>query len=369
MTIGATIKQLRQEQDITQEQLADALGITSRAVSQWETDRTAPDISQLPALANFFDVTTDRLLGVDIARKEEEVDKILKQVNDFQEQGDHEASAKYLREQLKTYPNEPDLLTNLASALQTFYFHQGKADTEELKKEKSDEIIALCERALKYYKPTDDNNFTKQVLIGQYVYYLHDKEKGERLVMSLPNVYCTRERFLADLYEGKEALARRQSALLWSMTQMMHRLFWEISRDYSYTYEQKIEILKADDALTELITGSKPNFFHGKLSVNAATQAELYLKIGDKEKALEMLLSAYDHAESYISRPAGAKYSPCWLSEMDDDQIKVLKMEPKTIFDTIYDIITKPDNKFCEVFEGNERFERLLEKLKEKKSR
>ena len=53
MTIGTTIRQLRQEQDITQEQLADALGITSRAVSQWETDRTAPDISQLPALANF----------------------------------------------------------------------------------------------------------------------------------------------------------------------------------------------------------------------------------------------------------------------------------------------------------------------------
>ena len=366
MTIGATIKQLRQEQDITQEQLADALGITSRAVSQWETDRTAPDISQLPALANFFDVTTDHLLGVDIARKEEEVGKILKRVNGFQEQGDHEASAKYLREQLKTYPNEPDLLTNLASALQTFYFHQGKADTEELKKEKSDEIIALCERALKYYKPTDDNNFTKQVLIGQYVYYLHDKEKGEKLVMSLPNVYCTRERFLADLYEGKEALARRQSALLWSMTQMMHRLFWEISRDYSYTCEQKIEILKADDALTELITGEKPNFFHGTLSVNAATQAELYLKLGDKEKSLEMLLSAYDHADSYENRSARAKYSPCWLSEMDDDQIKVLKMDPKTNFDTIYEIITKPDNKFCETLAGNERFELLVEKLKEK---
>ena len=215
MTIGATIKQLRQEQDITQEQLADALGITSRAVSQWETDRTAPDISQLPALANFFDVTTDHLLGVDTARKEEEVGKILKRVNDFQEQGDHEASAKYLREQLKTYPNEPDLLTNLASALQTFYFHQGKADTEVLKKEKSDEIITLCERALKYYKPTaDDNNFTKQVLIGQYVYYLHDKEKGERLVMSLPNVYCTRERFLADLYGDKgKARAEIERAL------------------------------------------------------------------------------------------------------------------------------------------------------------
>jgi hypothetical protein len=153
------------------------------------------------------------------------------------------------------------------------------------------------------------------------------------------------------------------------MTQMMHRLFWEISRDDLYTCEQKIEILKADDALTELITAGKPNFFHGKLSVNAATQAELYLKIGDKEKALEMLWSAYDHAESYISRPVGEKYAPCWLSEMDDDQIKVLKMDPKTNFDTIYDIITKPDNKFCEVFKGNDRFELLMEKLKEKISK
>ena len=150
---------------------------------------------------------------------------------------------------------------------------------------------------------------------------------------------------------------------------MMHRLFWEISRDDLYTYEQKIEILKADDALTELITGGKPNYFHGTLSVNAATEAELYLKIGDKEKALEMLWSSYDHAESYISRPVGEKYAPCWLSEMDDDQIKVLKMEPKTIFDTIYEIITKPDNKFCETLAGNERFELLVEKLKEKISK
>ena len=50
MSIGSTIKRLRRERDLTQEQLAEYLGITSRAVSQWECDRTAPDISQLPAL-------------------------------------------------------------------------------------------------------------------------------------------------------------------------------------------------------------------------------------------------------------------------------------------------------------------------------
>ena len=54
MSIGSTIKRLRREKDITQEQLAEYLGITSRAISQWECDRTAPDISQIPALFTFL---------------------------------------------------------------------------------------------------------------------------------------------------------------------------------------------------------------------------------------------------------------------------------------------------------------------------
>ena len=73
MSIGSTIKRLRRERDLTQEQLAEYLGITSRAVSQWECDRTAPDISQLPSLCHIFDVSSDVLLGIDIAKSIEEI--------------------------------------------------------------------------------------------------------------------------------------------------------------------------------------------------------------------------------------------------------------------------------------------------------
>ncbi len=366
MTIGATIKQLRQEQDVTQEQLAEALGITSRAVSQWETDRTAPDISQLPALANFFDVTTDYLLGVDIRRKEEAVRKILKMVQNFQAQGNQDGTIKFLREQLKTYPNEPELLANLAFALRSYYFAQGKADTGELKKEKSDEIISLCERALRYYDPTDDNTPAKQQLIVHYIYDLHDKEKAREMIISLPYVTSTREMFAGDLHEGKEALKERQEALLWSFTQMMHNLFWKISCDDSYTYEQKIEILKADDAMMELITGGKPNFFHGKLSVNAAMQAVFYLKLGDQEKALEMLEAAYCHADICENRPDGERFAPCWLSELDDKREYIGRTDTDTVYDSLYTIIIEPENGFFEMLSGSERFEMLMEKLKEK---
>ena len=368
MVIGTMIRQLRQKQDITQEQLADALGITSRAVSQWECGRTAPDISQLPALAHFFDVTTDFLLGVDIQRKEEEIANILQCVQKFGEQGDQEGAAKYLREQLKTYPNEPALLSRLASALQDVYFYQGKADTEAMKKEKSAEIIALCERALKYYKPTEDNSFPKQLLIFQYL-YSNDKEKAKEIIASLPYVTCTKEMFEADLLEGKEALQKRQSVLLNSFTQMMHALLWKICRDDSYTYAQKIEILKADDALIQLITCGKPNAFHAALSVNAVTQAMCYLKLGDKERALDLLEAAYDHADSFETRPDGEKYAPCWLSELEDKREFIHKTAPDSAYDSVYRILTAPESDFCEVFEGNARFERLMDKFKAKISK
>ena len=82
-----------------------------------------------------------------------------------------------------------------------------------------------------------------------------------------------------------------------------------------------------------------------------------------------MLEAAYYHADSYETRPDGEKYAPCWLSELDDKQVYVHKTGPDTDYDSVYNIIIKPENKFCEIFAGNERFERLMEKLKGKISK
>ena len=54
MSIRATIKKLRRDRNITREQLAEMLGISTNAVSQWECVKTAPDISHLPVLANIL---------------------------------------------------------------------------------------------------------------------------------------------------------------------------------------------------------------------------------------------------------------------------------------------------------------------------
>ena len=62
-TLGKRIAAYRKQKGLTQDQLAEKLGLTAQAVSKWENDLSCPDITVLPKLADIFDVTTDKLLG------------------------------------------------------------------------------------------------------------------------------------------------------------------------------------------------------------------------------------------------------------------------------------------------------------------
>ena len=62
--IGQIIRELRREMECTQNRLADILGVTQDSISLWETDKRIPDTQYIVAMANFFDVTTDYLLGL-----------------------------------------------------------------------------------------------------------------------------------------------------------------------------------------------------------------------------------------------------------------------------------------------------------------
>lgn len=63
MNLGNKIQKLRKGENITQEDLAFELGVTAAAVSKWENDYTLPDVIMLCAIADYFEITTDELLG------------------------------------------------------------------------------------------------------------------------------------------------------------------------------------------------------------------------------------------------------------------------------------------------------------------
>ncbi len=68
MNLSENIIRLRRKRKLTQEQLADFVGVTKAAVSKWETAQSIPDILLLPRLASLFDVTVDELIGYQIGR-------------------------------------------------------------------------------------------------------------------------------------------------------------------------------------------------------------------------------------------------------------------------------------------------------------
>ena len=76
LNLAENIIRLRHDKKITQEQLADFVGVTKASVSKWETKQSMPDILLLPQLASFFDVTIDELLGYEPQLSKEQMQKI-----------------------------------------------------------------------------------------------------------------------------------------------------------------------------------------------------------------------------------------------------------------------------------------------------
>lgn len=78
-TMGQIIRRLRKERNMTQDELAEQLGVTFQAISKWENDIGLPDISQVIPLATVFHVSTDVLFGIYGRNDAEEVKKIMEQ--------------------------------------------------------------------------------------------------------------------------------------------------------------------------------------------------------------------------------------------------------------------------------------------------
>lgn len=76
LNIGDNIRKYRKQQDMTQDQLAERLGVAYQTVSRWENGSSYPDIELLPAIAGVFSLTLDELVGMPDLKKEEQAEKV-----------------------------------------------------------------------------------------------------------------------------------------------------------------------------------------------------------------------------------------------------------------------------------------------------
>lgn len=211
MNIGNKIRELRKQRGITQEQLAESIGISFQAVSKWENNIALPDITLVPVLASYFGVSMDELFDFNLKEIEHAVRIITEKAYQYRESNPAE-SRRILEEGLKKYPENDILLNNLLYVLDYSV--------------KPDETIAI---ASKLIEKTNQNDVKYDAL--RFLAYAYkakgDLESAEAAIEQIPEIYFTKLTEKAYLLSGKakfEAAEKQKWISFENLLQMMWKL-------------------------------------------------------------------------------------------------------------------------------------------------
>lgn len=206
LLIGEKIKKLRRARDLTQEEVAAHLGVSYQAISKWERSEGYPDITMLPALANYFGITVDELIGMNELASAQTYDEINRIWSENNRSSAHNENVALMRKALGTYPNDALLLVQLSTSLE-------KLDGSEAERRANlRESIAVQEQILRYGEDSEVRGATMfnicfaYLKAGEYVKALAQAKK-------LPNLYKARENALVYLLEGEEKREAARGAL------------------------------------------------------------------------------------------------------------------------------------------------------------
>jgi len=240
--IGEKIREHRRERNLTQEEVAAHLGVSFQSISKWERSEGYPDITLLPALARYFGVTVDELLGTDEIAARAAYEKVNLTWEENNAAGLHAENVRLLRGALKQFPNDPLLLVQLAASLEKL----GGTDAERIANLR--ESIALQEQILRY---GTDPEISNAVRFNICFSYMKNGQRAKAIACAekLPNLYKTRENALVHFLEGSEKRAIAKSAL--------QPLTWALALHLSALAEEDPSICDKRDNLLTLLNSIK----------------------------------------------------------------------------------------------------------------
>lgn len=187
MYIAENLKTLRRGRDLTQEEAAEALGVSAQSVSKWERGDTCPDITLLPALANFYRVSIDALVGMDRINDSRAREAVFAEGHRCLRDGDPCAAAAVFAGALKTFPSDEGFMAELAFALAL------GGDAGQLR-----QAAALCEAVLSG-QPTEKLRHTTRAALCFIYQKAGETDKAMAAARSLPHRRECRESVLAEL--------------------------------------------------------------------------------------------------------------------------------------------------------------------------
>ena len=189
LNIGENIRRLRRGMDMTQEQLADKLGVAYQSVSRWENGTTYPDMELLPALSSIFGVTVDELLGMEESRKK---DRVIDRYDEYYElcakdDADPEAGVEMIRELRRDCLTDPEFAKYM---WQLFEFVQCGGNSLKTDPEVITELRTTAKEVL-------EGNFARwqKDSVVERMAYIEDDEHIEEFL----NRYATEKNLTKDM--------------------------------------------------------------------------------------------------------------------------------------------------------------------------
>ncbi len=359
LNIGETIKKLRKEREITQEEFAEILGVSCQSVSRWENNSCYPDIELIPTIAAFFDISTDKLMGVDEIAEKKAVDKYLKDFQAAISVGNIDECIRVARAGVAEFPNNYVLLNKLMYAL--FVATSDDADIVDWKenKQKYDaEIVALGERIMKYCPDTNIKYEATDRLAFHHC-EMGRKQQGRAIYETFPPIAYCKEWSLKWALSEDEELPHWRKFILQAYYALSDGL-WQLVDLVSD--EDAVTVCEKSHALDHIIFDNDPPSDSWCSANHYFDYAKRLVKVNRIEEAIENLKICIKHAYEFENRPDEIKTTSLLIGERIKKRTDFATADSRPLHEIVRDKWLA--EKEFDVIRDTEEFKAILEQLK-----
>lgn len=328
LKLDVNLRKFRLNRELTQEQFANLLGVSAQAVSRWENGTTYPDITLLPTIASYFEVTLDELMGMEDFKSKEQLKELLAQLDENGSKGLIYDNIVLLRDAIKTYPTNYELQLRLVGYIRFCRYKNGQGLSEEEQISLNREAAEIGNRILSHCTDGEIINRTTQHLC--YIYLnLGEKEKAVACAQKLPDIGACSTVILGDLYEGEQQKLHLQwavkayTSVLWCNLRNMADLEY---KDGAMSSAERIAILKKALAILEIVfeNGDYLNY-SGTVSTTHSEIAAMAMLENDYELALASLEKAAEYAVMADTLPQKAQHTSLLVNKLEWNELDMLK--------------------------------------------
>ena len=339
LKLAENIKRMRKERSLTQEALADALGVTTGAVYKWEAELSSPELGMLVRIADLFDTSVDNLLGYKPAddRKGSIRDKILGYAI-----AKDKAGLEYAEKALTKYPNDFGVVAVSANIYSVF-------GMEDQNKDLIRRAIELYEKACGMVPHDIDPRFGRLSMIGTMAvlnYLINDKDKALEMMKenNEAGVFNSKIAWLTALKgeTDKECLSKLAMAF-WDNTGEIINIAMGLMYYYKNNGDWEHVKMVADwtlEYMNSLRKNDEPCFFDKMNATITLIKSYAFYKAGDKTGAKGLIDEAKKTAELFDSAPTYhmdiVRLFPC---NRETGSVSILGRTAKEGIEKVLDII------------------------------